>query len=335
MLIVVSNLADDAHETPSWHPERPERGDAVLKGFSAAGLDEAIVRVDARPATAAQLLAVHDESHVAALEQISETGGGAIDADTFLAPGSWNTAKLAAGAGIVACEQLLTGAGDAAFVVARPPGHHARRDAAMGFCLVNSIAVTAAALVEGGERVLIVDWDVHHGNGTQDIFWNDPRVFYASLHGAHLFPGTGRWDEIGGRLARGTNLNIPLRPGATGDVMLAALDEILTPQVERFEPSWVLVSAGFDAHRDDPLADLSLTATDFALMAGRVRTFVPRGRVVMFLEGGYDLAALGASAGAAASGVLGRATAKGTSSGGPGRDIVEALATRWSEPFWQ
>ncbi len=166
----------------------------------------------------------------------------------------------------------------------------------MGFCLINNVAVTAASLAAEGERVLIVDWDVHHGNGTQDLFWDDPRVLYVSTHQWPCYPGTGRVDDVGGPSAFGTTVNVPLPPGSTGEAVRLAFDLIVEPAVAAFRPSWVLVSAGFDAHRDDPLADLALAGGDFADLARRVAAYAPEpGRVVLFLEGGYDLEALRAS----------------------------------------
>jgi acetoin utilization deacetylase AcuC-like enzyme len=194
----------------------------------------------------------------------------------------------------------------------------------MGFCLLNNIAITAAALAEDGERVAIIDWDVHHGNGTQSIFWNDRRVLFASLHQWPAYPGTGRAAETGGPGAPGLNVNVPLPPGATGDVALAAIDEIVAPVVDAFAPTWVLVSAGYDAHRDDPLADLAWSAGDYAALTARVLEFAPRtGRVIAFLEGGYDLDALAKSAGATVATLAGQPSAtEDPTNGGPGRDAV-------------
>jgi len=213
------------------------------------------------------------------------------------------------------------------FIAARPPGHHALADRAMGFCLLNNIAIATAALLSQGERVLIVDWDVHHGNGTQAIFWNQPDVLYVSTHQWPLFPGSGSASEIGGRRAIGGTVNIPLPAGATGDVVRRALDEIAAPIIDEFSPTWVLISAGFDAHRADPMADLQLTGGDYAAMSQAVSEYAPRpGRLAMFLEGGYDLAALRSSVSAALSSALGlSATIEGTSSGGPGTDNVERV----------
>jgi acetoin utilization deacetylase AcuC-like enzyme len=190
----------------------------------------------------------------------------------------------------------------------RPPGHHALADRAMGFCLLNNVAVAAANLAQRGERVLVVDWDVHHGNGTQDIFWNDHRVLYVSTHQWPLYPGSGRAREVGGPNALGYTVNIPVPPGSRGDTLRRAIDEVALPAIERFGPTWVLVSAGFDAHRADPMADLGLSSGDFARLATVVAGLAPGpGRVVFFLEGGYDLDALRSSVAASLGAVLGAA----------------------------
>jgi acetoin utilization deacetylase AcuC-like enzyme len=196
----------------------------------------------------------------------------------------------------------------------------------MGFCLLNNLAVTAAELAARGERVLIVDWDAHHGNGTQEIFWDDPRVLFVSLHQWPLYPGTGRLAERGGPNAPGLTINFPLPPGTTGDVYLQALDELVAPAVERFAPTWVLVSAGFDAHQADPVTDLGLRAGDFTLLARRVAQFAPcPGRLILFLEGGYDLDALAASVGATLAALVDRPyRPEPATSGGPGADVVAA-----------
>ena len=326
MLVVVSDESEDRHLTGPEHPEQPSRLGAALGGIDAAGLSDAVVRLPARPATDEELQRVHCESYLEALRTFCVTGGGLLDPDTVASPGSWDTALLAAGSSLVAVEALRRGEGDAAFVMARPPGHHATRDQAMGFCLLNNVAVAAAALAADGQRVLVVDWDVHHGNGTQDAFWDDPRVLYGSVHQWPLYPGTGRAVETGGPSAPGGTVNVPVPGGATGDVALAAFDEVLVPAAERFRPDWVLVSAGFDAHRRDPLADLEWSAGDFADLAARVGEMAPApGRTIYVLEGGYDLEALRLSVGA----VLAQAVGvpfrpEPATSGGPGSDAVAA-----------
>ena len=235
-----------------------------LQGIADASLDDAVTWAPARAADHEALARVHDPRYLEAIERFAAAGGGHLDSDTPVSPGSFDTAALAAGCGLVAIEALDRGDADAAFVAVRPPGHHATRERGQGFCLLNNIAVAGAALAERGERVLIVDWDVHHGNGTQDIFWDDPRVLYVSTHQSPFYPGTGSASETGGASAAGTTINFPFPAGTTGDAALAAIDEVVAPAVERFSPTWVLVSAGFDAHRDDPLANLAWSAGDYA-----------------------------------------------------------------------
>ena len=332
MLVVVGPVTGDAHAQPG-HPERPLRVAAVMEGVADLHLDDQLVVVPTRPADRRELTRVHTEPHIDSLVRLSEQGGGSIDADTYATAESWDVATRAAGAGLVAIDELRQGRADLAFVVARPPGHHALGDRAMGFCLVNNVAVAAAALVEAGERVLIVDWDVHHGNGTEALFWNEPRVLYVSTHQWPSYPGTGRSRDVGGERARGTTVNVPLPPGATGDVVRQAFDRLVTPVVEAFRPTWVLVSAGFDAHRDDPLADLALTAGDFADLARLVADYVPpSGHLMLFLEGGYDLGALRTSVAATLGELVGADAPpqpqESPSSGGPGMDQIGAIAAR-------
>ena len=308
------------------HPERPARLDAVMAGLADLHLGDQLVTVAAEPATRDDLARVHTADYLDHLQARIRGGDRHLDADTYLRPDSWDAALRAAGAGLAAVAALRDGRGSVAFVAARPPGHHAEPGRGMGFCLVNNIAVAAAALAAVGERVLVVDWDVHHGNGTQAAFWDRPEVLFVSTHQWPLYPGTGRPEEVGGPSARGLTVNVPLPPGATGDVVRRALDDVAGPVVDRFAPTWVLVSAGFDAHRADPLADLALSSADFADLATMV--FRP-GRTVLFLEGGYDLAALRASVAATVGALVGadRVPTEAATSGGPGMEQVRAAAT--------
>jgi len=320
------------HDPGRGHPERPARATAVVEALRDAGVDLEPARLEPRAATRAEIERVHSADYLDALERLCEAGGGRLDVDTVASAGSWDAAVHAAGSGLAAIEALDAGRGGGAFCAVRPPGHHAVPAHAMGFCLLNNVAVTAAALTGRGERVVIVDWDAHHGNGTQAIFWDRPDVLYVSLHEWPLYPGTGRADETGGANAPATTLNVPLPSGATGDVYSAAFDEVIAPVVERFAPDWVLVSAGFDAHRADPITGLGLSAGDFAAITERVLAFAPRpGRLIAFLEGGYDLDALHDSVVAMVTTLLGdpRSSERPTT-GGPGREAVAQARARWS-----
>jgi acetoin utilization deacetylase AcuC-like enzyme len=302
--VFASSELDD-HRTPRWHPERRARLDAALAGIPEAGLTDAVRYERPRLATVDELARVHAPSYIAWVETFCRSGGGEIDADTSASPGSWVTSLRAAGGVLDAVAALQAGACDVAFAAGRPPGHHAVRDRAMGFCLFNSVAVGAASLTARGQRVAIVDWDVHHGNGTQDIFYDDPDVLYVSTHESPLYPYSGNAAETGGPNAPGANLNLPFPAGTRGDVYRQAFDEVVTPVVEQFAPDWLFISAGFDAHRQDPLAGLELTSADFADFAVRLQRLVPPRRTVVVLEGGYDLEALAWSTGATLSAMIG------------------------------
>jgi len=318
------------HLTGPHHPERPARLDAVLIAAADPRLVDAVVPIDPAPATREDLERVHPAAYLDRIEALARAGGGWIDADTVMSSRSAAAAGLAAGAGLAAVRALRAGSANAAFCAVRPPGHHATTDRSMGFCLVSNIAVVAAALASEGEKVWVFDFDAHHGNGTQDVFYDDPRVLFVSTHQWPLYPGTGRRTETGEGLGIGTTLNIPLPPYTTGDVYLKAFDEVIAPVVDRFRPTWLLISAGFDAHRDDPITELGLTAGDFAALTARAMSLVPCGRVVAMLEGGYDLDALTAST-TAVLGVMAGAeiTSEAASNGGPGADAVDAAREAW------
>ena len=323
-MLVTNEVPDDAgHEDPG-HPERPDRLVAVRAGLDDLALGDELVHVALRSATRLELLRVHHGAYLDELGAFCYEGGGDIDEDTYATYDSWPLAQLAAGAGLAVVDELARRGEGVGFVAVRPPGHHALPDRAMGFCLLNNVAVTAAALRAAGERVLVLDWDVHHGNGTQSIFWNDPDVLYVSSHQWPLFPGSGVPSEIGGLAAVGQIVNLPLPAGTTGDIVMRAFEEVAGPVIDEFAPTWVLVSAGFDGHRDDPMADFALSSGDFARLATWAASLAPApGRLAVFLEGGYDLAALRHSVTATLSAVLGSASAPETpTNGGPGVDQI-------------
>jgi acetoin utilization deacetylase AcuC-like enzyme len=321
-----------AHDTGPFHPERPARLEAVCAGIDAAGLREALVAFEARPATAAEIGLVHPGAFLERLAAFTASGGGNLDQDTVAVPASYAAALLAAGAGLEAVARLDAGEGDVAFCAVRPPGHHATPTRSMGFCLLNNVAVTARVLAARGERVLVVDYDAHHGNGTQDVFYADADVVYVSFHEFPLYPGTGGVPEMGEGDGYGATINFPLPSGATGDVYRTAMDHVLAPLVDQWRPTWLLVSAGFDGHRRDPITGLRLTAGDFADFTRALSEYVPAGRQIVFLEGGYDLEGLASSAGATLSEMCGeRYRPEEPTSGGPGLHVVEAVQMRRHE----
>jgi acetoin utilization deacetylase AcuC-like enzyme len=323
------------HETGDWHPERPARLAAVSQGIEDAGVADALIPFEPVPAPHEAMARVHPGRYLTAIEELCVVGGGHIDADTVVSERSFEAARLAAGAGLEAVRRLDAGEGDTAFCAVRPPGHHATSDRPMGFCLVNNVSVVAASLVDRGERVLVVDYDAHHGNGTQDIFYEDPRVLYVSIHEYPLYPGTGSYHEMGMGMGAGTTVNIPVPAGTTGDVFRRAVDELVVPLAEGWGPTWLLVSAGFDAHRRDPITGLGLTSGDYADLATAMLGIVPKGRAVFFLEGGYDLEALAASVGSTLSALAGdRYRPEAPSAGGPGNVVVDAVKRLREQRGW-
>ncbi|MBT8250140.1 MAG: histone deacetylase [Acidimicrobiia bacterium] len=279
------------HLNPPGHPERPERLDAVVRGVrSARGIE--LIEMLPEPADPDLIHLVHTPNYVRFIEEVSKTGGGRLDPDTSASSGSWEAAIRAAGAGPLAVQALQDGIADSAFLSLRPPGHHAEADRAMGFCLFNNVAITAAWLAEAGNRVAIFDWDVHHGNGTQHSLYRHPDILFVSMHEYPLYPGTGWLDECGTGKGEGLTINIPVAARTGGDLYSAATENVIVPILTEFEPDWLLVSAGYDAHVRDPLASVRLQGGDYAVITSMLGSVVPPNRTIFFLEGGYDLHAL-------------------------------------------
>ena len=315
------------------HPERPARLAAILQQIERRGLRARMHELAPRDPEPGELLAVHAPVALGLLDALASSGGGWLDPDTYVTPQSPAAARRAAGAVLAATEAVLAGEVRSAFCAVRPPGHHATPERSMGFCLLNNVAIAAAhALAAGVERVAVVDWDVHHGNGTQQIFEAESRVLYASTHAAPFYPGTGFAHEAGSGDARGTTLNLPL-PAGTGDVgFVACYEQVVLPALERFRPELVLVSCGWDAHARDPLAPLRVSTAGYTHVARLVVEGAERfaeGRLVVALEGGYDEHALAWCASALCELLLGeeptpdpRPTAPG-----PEPDVSSVIAT--------
>lgn len=314
------------HDPGDGHPERPDRLSAVKKGILAAGVDEGLRWIEATDAERSIVERVHPASVIDELIFRCAHGPLAIDPDTRVSAESARAAFKAAGAGVDLIAALDKGEADVGWSMVRPPGHHALPSRQMGFCLLNNVAVAARLLADRGERVAIVDIDAHHGNGTQEIFYDDPKVLFVSLHQYPWYPYTGTADEVGEGEGRGFNVNVPLPAGATGEAFRLAFDQIVMPVVDRFAPTWLLISAGFDGHRNDPLTELELSSADYADLVAELLPTVPPGQRLIFLEGGYELQALVDCGGSVmASSVAEQYRPEDPTAGGPGADIVEMV----------
>jgi len=302
-VLLLTDPRTDAHASPG-HPERPARREAAAAGVRDAAGGRLVEQI-AEPATDADVTRVHDPEYVAALSDAEARGGGWLDPDTYLVPGSMEAARLAAGATIHAALAAAVGDAEVAFAAVRPPGHHARRDLGSGFCLLNHVAIAVEALRGAGaaRRVAIVDWDVHHGDGTEAIFVGDPDLIYTSTHQYPFYPGTGAAHDDGGGIAR----NRPLSAGEGDEAFVSAWRDELLPAIEAFAPEAILVSAGYDAHAADPLAQLAVTEPGFeevARLLGSTASRLGLPGVALTLEGGYDLDALRASVAATVRGLI-------------------------------
>ena len=304
MIAFIADPFCKRHDPGPGHPEQTARFDAVLDGLKNAALLEKMLRIEPRAVNREDLQLAHDLAYLRlAEEEIHQGRSDLSTGDTSVSEESWEAALRASGSALAAVDAVLAGKATRAFCLVRPPGHHASAARGMGFCVLNNIALAArhAQRRHGIARVLIVDWDVHHGNGTQDIFYDDPTVFFFSTHQSPWYPGTGRAEEIGAGAGRGTTLNVPLPAGSGRAEIFAAFEQKLRPAAEKFQPELVLISAGFDSRIDDPLGRFRLTDDDFADLTRTVCGLAAshgKGRVISLLEGGYNLRGLASAAAA-------------------------------------
>lgn len=320
------------HRSNGYHPERPERLEAARAAIERSELS--FSPIAPRPATDDELERVHGEAFLKWLRGLRGESGY-IDADTYVGPSSVEVAELAAGGTVALVDALIDGPVKRGVALVRPPGHHARPDHAMGFCLLNNVAIAAAhARARGLERVAIIDWDVHHGNGTQDAFYGDPSVLYVSTHQFPFYPGTGAVLETGEGDGKGFTVNVPLTAGGGDGVYRSAFERVILPVLSDYKPELVLVSAGFDASARDPLAEMTLSAEAFGWMARALRGVADasaKGRIALVLEGGYDLVALESGLLAATKGIV-----EGAATDIPRADSDDvALASRIAAKTWK
>ena len=287
------------HDTGMQNPERPARLQASIKALQASDFWRDLHQIEATPVTIEQICYAHAQEHIDRVRQHCENSLP-LDYDTPTSPASYDIARLSTGGALRAADAVMAGTVSSAFALVRPPGHHATPIRSMGFCLFNNVAIAARYLQRehGLGRIAIIDWDVHHGNGTQDIFYDDPSVFFFSAHQVPLYPGTGMANEIGTGDAVGTTLNIPMRPGSDPNDYIEVFQNILKPALLDFFPDFLIISAGFDAHRLDPLAAINMTAAGFASLTDilcEIAAETCEGRLISALEGGYDLKGLSES----------------------------------------
>jgi acetoin utilization deacetylase AcuC-like enzyme len=333
-VLLVTHEAMLRHDTGPWHPERSERLAAVIRGVRSAQVD--VVQVEAPAVDPLMLRTVHQPEYIEMVRRRTAEHRVDLDPDTPAGPGSWEAALRAAGAGIAAVEHLRARRAEVAFLAIRPPGHHALPDRAMGFCLFNNIAITARMLADEGARVAIVDWDIHHGNATQDAFLMDPDVLYVSLHQFPFYPGSGWVEEVGIGPGAGTTVNVSVPVHTAGDFYAEVFERAVTPILSQFRPDWLLVSAGYDGHREDPIADASLLEPDYQMMGGAVRAVAPDQRLILFLEGGYNLGAMERSVRSTLAGIGGQPASKGASATSPkGAWRILDLLLNAQRRFWQ
>ncbi|HEV8360095.1 MAG TPA: histone deacetylase [Candidatus Thermoplasmatota archaeon] len=335
MTVLLTSPAFLDHDTGEGHPESPERLRSILRGLDAQPWAKELRRAEPPLPKGEDLLAVHDAAMMARSRELCQAGGGVIDGDTVVSKASWEAAVLAAGAVVEGARRVARGDERSAYCAVRPPGHHATRDKAMGFCLLNNVAIAARRVLDlkSARRVAIFDHDVHHGNGTQDLFYASPDVLYMSVHQWPLYPGTGRVAEVGEREGAGFTVNLPVKAGTGDDAYARLLDEIVLPVAESFAPDLWLVSAGYDSHAQDLLGSLALTSDFYASILRKLAEVQPR--IVVALEGGYHLDAIARSAASQVGYLLGHDVrwdekARGDADVGP---LIKE-AKRALDPYW-
>ncbi len=337
---LVSDRRYMLHVAGRAHPERPERVETMIEMAESLGRP-GLIPLTPRPATPAELALCHSADYIAAVERTAALRRFDFDPDTRTSSATWKVAGLAAGGALTAIEAIIGGAAENAFALVRPPGHHAFAGRAMGFCFFNNVAIAARALIDrhGFRRVLILDWDVHHGNGTQELFYESADVMYMSIHQYPFYPGTGAFNELGAGAGAGYTVNAPLPATFGDDEYLRIFDDLLMPMARRFNPEFVLVSAGFDCHYRDPLGGMRVTEAGFLAMTRRLKRLAAEccaGRMAMILEGGYDLRAL-AESGRAVLEELGRAADEPIARPAAGVRAIPIIqrARYFHEPLWR